>query len=177
MASRHSPTHLVEGARDTAQCQRASRPQDMCLGTQRRLRGRSGLGPGTAVGRLAHSLANRHSLAKLWHSFNFPGKNEAELWRSCASASSIPSPSSPHEGSSADCWRPSLSYFPLIQVILEARLTVVIRAHVLTLTHFGCPGAGVDTLKLGVNTGVSTALRRGVNALLTQPRVARRRRA
>ena len=55
VASRHSPTHLVEGARDTAQCQRASRPQDMCLGTQRRLRGRSGLGPGTAAGRPAQS--------------------------------------------------------------------------------------------------------------------------
>ena len=107
MASRHSPTHLVEGARDTAQCQRASRPQDMCLATQRRLRGRSGLGPGTAVGRLAQ-------LGEAVAQLPLSGKNEAELWRSCGSASSIPSPSSPHGGPPADCWRPSLSYFPLL---------------------------------------------------------------
>ena len=48
------------------------------------------------------------------------GKNEAELWRSCASASSIPSPSSPHGGVAADCWRPSLSYFPLAPVFASS---------------------------------------------------------
>ena len=53
VASRHSPTHLVEGARDSAQCHRASSPREMCLGTQILLRGRSGHGPGTAAGRSA----------------------------------------------------------------------------------------------------------------------------
>ena len=109
VASRHSLTHLVEGARDTAQCQRASRPQDMCLGTQRRLRGRSGLGPGTAAGRPAQSATAAPSTICP----PISEKTKLSCGESCASASSIPSPSSPHGGSPADCWRPSLSYFPL----------------------------------------------------------------
>ena len=47
--------HTLSSERETllTQCRRVSRPREMCLGTQSRLRGRSGHGPGTAAGRPA----------------------------------------------------------------------------------------------------------------------------